>query len=276
MRLLNEYADLWPARLLPASKEASFVRSELLYNPRLLCERLAEFSLEKRRLGHLRKTPAENLRSDHIDSLELLELLKERSPQVIYDIGANIGTWTLLAKAIFPNAQIHAFEPLPTHAAHYLSQLSHLPGVHLHEIALGNEQGAKELRVVDFSDASSVLPLTPQGESQWQVSETDVVSVKIDRLDSFAKSAGIPAPDLIKLDVQGFELEVLKGASEVLRTASAVLTEVSFQEFYRGQCLFEDLVTFLAGHDFRVLALGHGTALGRPLVQADVLFVKRV
>ena len=91
------------------------MRLELIYNPRLLCERLAEISLARRRLAKLRGTVAAGLTTGHIDSLELLELLRPNPPQVIYDVGANVGTWTLLAKALYPAAQIHAFEPLSMH-----------------------------------------------------------------------------------------------------------------------------------------------------------------
>src|SRR5215472_16265103 len=88
----------------------------LLYNPRLLCERLAVASIRRRRMARLKRTPAGRLRLGHIDSLELLEMATAHIDiQVIYDIGANIGTWTLLAKAIIGGACVHAFEPLPAH-----------------------------------------------------------------------------------------------------------------------------------------------------------------
>ena len=82
----------------------------------------------------------------------------------------------------------------------------------------------------------------------------------------------LPTPDLIKLDVQGFELEVLRGAEKSLAQTKAVLLEASFQNFYQGQCRFDELVSWLAAAGLHVRAFGHGTALGRPLVQSDVLF----
>ena len=117
------------------------MRLELFYNPRLLCERLAELSLERRRLAKLRGTVARQLTTGHIDSLELLELLRPINPQVIFDVGANVGTWTLLAKALYPQSQIHAFEPLPRHIAGFRQRTAGLGGVHLHEIGLGREPG---------------------------------------------------------------------------------------------------------------------------------------
>ena len=81
------------------------MRPELFYNPLLLLERIGQWATERSRLRELRGTVAENLQTGHIDSLELLKLLRPLSPKVIYDVGANVGTWTLLAKAIFPEAE---------------------------------------------------------------------------------------------------------------------------------------------------------------------------
>ncbi|MCU1304361.1 MAG: methyltransferase, FkbM family, partial [Candidatus Sulfotelmatobacter sp.] len=91
------------------------MRFELLYNPRLLCERLAIESARRRRLGSLRGTPGGGLALGHIDTLELVELAREAGISVIYDIGANVGTWSLMATSLIPSACIHAFEPLPKH-----------------------------------------------------------------------------------------------------------------------------------------------------------------
>ncbi len=248
------------------------MRLELFYNPRLLCERLAEISLARRRLARLRGTVAAGLTTGHIDSLELLELLRPNPPQVIYDVGANVGTWTLLAKALFPQAQIHAFEPLPRHGAKFRSATQALDGVHLHEIGLGAQPARTNLKVTDFSDASSLLPLTETGKKQWHLERVEEVPIQVERLDDWVARHRLPGPDLIKLDVQGFELEVLRGAEKSLARTRAVLLEASFQNFYQGQCRFEELVSWLAGAGLHVRAFGHGTALGRALVQSDVLF----
>ena len=248
------------------------MRLELLYNPRLLCERLAELSLERRRLAKLRGTVARGLTTGHIDSLELLELLRPNPPQVIYDVGANVGTWTLLAQALYPQAQVHAFEPLPQHTEKFRQATGALGGVHLHEIGLGSQPARTVMKVTDFSDASSLLALTEAGKKQWHLEQVAEIPIQIERLDDWVAQHKLPAPDLIKLDVQGFELEVLRGAEKSLAQTKAVLLEASFQNFYQGQCRFDELVSWLAGSGLHVRAFGHGTALGRLLVQSDVLF----
>jgi FkbM family methyltransferase len=250
------------------------MRLELLYNPRLMCERLAEISLEKRRLAKLRATVAGQLTIGHIDSLELLELLRPLKPQVVYDIGANVGTWTLLVKALFPDIRIHAFEPLAIHTEKFRRMTNGLAGVYLHEVGLGSYPRKVSMKVTDFSDASSFLPLTETGMHQWHLKQVAELPVDVQRLDDWVSSRDLPSPDLIKMDVQGFELEVLRGGERCLAQTKCVLLEASFDNFYEGQCRFDELVSFLAGAGFYVRAFGYGTLAGRPLVQADVLFAR--
>lgn len=251
------------------------MRPELLYNPRLLCERLAEISRERRRLAKLRGTVAAQLERGHVDSLELLESLRPLNPRVIYDIGAHIGTWTLLARAIFPEAEIHAFEPLQQHAAALEKNLASLSRVRRHAVALGESAGHAVLHVTKASDSSSLLPISPDFPKEWWQAEVEQSPVGVARLDDYRRQQQMPLPNLIKLDVQGFELAVLRGATECLKSADAVLAEVSFQEIYQGQCLFHEVAAFLSGHGFVVYALGHGTVIDRPILQTDALFLKQ-
>jgi Methyltransferase FkbM domain len=145
----------------------------------------------------------------------------------------------------------------------------------LHPIALGAKNMNANLRVTDFSDASSLLPLAEAGRSQFGLKETESVPTTVCKLDDYQSETGIPMPDLIKLDVQGYELEVLKGATNCLGSTKAVIAEVSFEEFYQGQCLFHEVLGFLGEHDLFLAALAVGTQTGSPLKQTDVLFLRR-
>ena len=251
------------------------MRLRLLYNPFDLVERLAVTSRRRRRFRRLRGTPAAALGFGHIDSLELLELLHPAPPAVIYDIGANIGTWTCLAKSLFPAARVEAFEPLAQHFAKFHEWTAAWPGgVRLHGCALGPVERTATMHVMDFSDASSLLALIAEGSREFKIYPAAEQSVPVVPLDVLVAREQLPPPDLLKLDVQGYELEVLRGAEACLGAARAVLCEVSFREFYAGQPLFADVLAFLRARGFALHALGEGTALGAPLVQTDALFLK--
>jgi FkbM family methyltransferase len=249
------------------------MRAALFWNHRLLVERIAELSLERRRISRLRGTIGAHLRGALLDSLELLELLPS-APHVIYDIGANIGTWTLLAKSVYPLAQVVAFEPLEGHCQAFARTVTHLQNVTLHRVALGSRPGHFDMQVPSQSDSASLLPMAAACRDVFNLDFDKSVAVTVRRLDDYAQEHHLPAPDLMKLDVQGFEHEVLKGGADALRDSKAVIAEVSFKEFYKGQCRFDELVSLLAEGGLFVHAFGARTAVGMHLNQCDLLFCR--
>ena len=130
------------------------------------------------------------------------------------------------------------------------------------------------MQVPTQSDAASLLPMAPGCERHFNLKFDKSVRVTVERLDDYVYKQSLPLPDLIKLDVQGFEGEVLMGGARSLECAKAVITEVSFEEFYRGQCQFDQLVSFLANAGLYIHALGARTVVGGPLNQCDVLFLR--
>jgi len=252
------------------------MRLELLYKPRLLCERLAIESIRRRRFAALKGTQAARLALGHIDTLELVELARQAGISVIYDIGANIGTWSLLAKSLIPNARIHAFEPLARHQAEFLHTFTGIEDVTLHPIAVGSDNATETFHVTDFSDASSLLRPNEASWSKFGVREVQQFPLPVVRLDDYRRDRQLPRPDLIKLDIQGFELKALRGAPECLMSAKAVITEVSFIEYYESQCLFHDLVAHLARFGLLMRAFGINTPTGKAVGQTDVLFMRGV
>jgi FkbM family methyltransferase len=250
------------------------MRLELLYNPRLLCERLAIESVRRRRLAALKDTQAAGLALGHIDTLELVELAGQAGINVIYDIGANVGTWSLLAKSLIPRARIHAFEPLGKHQTQFLHNFTGREDITLHRVAVGSDNATETFHVTDFSDASSLLHPSEASLSQFGVREVEQIPLQVFRLDDYRLHQQLPWPDLIKLDIQGYELEALRGGPECLRSAKAIIAEVSFIEYYEGQCLFHDLVAYLAEFGLFMRAFGTNTPTGRPVGQTDVLFMR--
>jgi FkbM family methyltransferase len=193
-------------------------------------------------------------------------------PNVIFDVGAHVGTWTLLSKSILPEATIHAFEPLPHHVDELERNIATLSGVYVHKIGLGSHRHVAEMRITNRSDASSILELTAHAEVTYGLSEVKLLAIQVETIDGLIEKGAAPLPDLIKLDVQGFEIEVLRGAQYALRRCAWVICEVSFEEYYAGQPLFHDVAKLMGECGFRVHAFSHATPLGARLTQTDVLF----
>lgn len=250
------------------------MRRELFWNPQLLCERVAVASQRRRRMKRLRGTVADGLNLGHIDSLELLDLCRPLGISTIYDVGACVGTWTILAKSQFPQACVISFEPMVNHFQELVRRVKTLPGVSTHRVALGNKNGTTLLHVTDFSDASSLLTISRNSIAEFHLRETRTEVVIQRCLDEFVGEQRLPSPDLLKLDVQGYELAILQASQTILATTKAVLAEVSFIEYYQDQCLFHDVVGFLSKRGFRLAAFGVNTPTGRLLGQTDVLFLR--
>ncbi|MNU81214.1 2-O-methyltransferase NoeI [compost metagenome] len=133
------------------------------------------------------------------------------NPDVILDIGANIGEISLRFAQTYPQASIHSFEPFPD-TFHSLKQnvsLNSFPNIELHPVGLGSEQGN-----VFFEERSVGNPGMNRVTSDPERSSKEVT---ITTLDSFAEKLGNRRVSLIKIDVEGYELEVLKGASSLIQ-----------------------------------------------------------
>jgi hypothetical protein len=126
-------------------------------------------------------------------------------------------------------------------------------------------------------DSSSLLAITRlQDEIFPGTEEVGTVVVRVAPLAVFLEADSIVEPALLKIDVQGYELEVLRGCEPLLRRFDVVYCECSFVELYEGQCLAGDVIAWLAERGFTMTGVFNAAydASGRA-VQADFLFTRR-
>jgi FkbM family methyltransferase len=192
----------------------------------------------------------------------------------VVDIGANRGQFSLATRKWAPNARIISFEPLPGPAAVFRKIFHRDKAVTLHEAGIGPEQGQCAIHVSARDDSSSLLALSKlQVEHFPGTAEVGTLSVYVAPLADFVEAAEIAAPAMLKLDVQGFELEVLKGCESLLSSFSCIYCECSFVELYRGQALATEIVEWVSSRGFRLAGVFNCVydKRGRSL-QADFLF----
>jgi len=197
--------------------------------------------------------------------------------RTVLDVGANTGEFARWVARCFPTATIHAFEPL-TVCQSSLQQIATAHSqVQVHPLALGDSTGTVEMFQNDYAPSSSLLPMEERHKELWpKTVNARKISVPLDTLDNMAVRLALHGPAFLKLDVQGFELHVLRGATNTLRATDVVMSEVLFENLYAGQADFRTLANFLAGHGFRFLEFADERRLpplGR-LVYADAVFVK--
>jgi FkbM family methyltransferase len=190
----------------------------------------------------------------------------------IVDGGANKGRTVARFLEMFPDAAIRAFEPSPRLARKLAKHFAAESRVVVRPVALGAFPGHLALNVLESQTCSSLLaptgirdkhPGKPMGVSQ-------TVPVEVVRLDQELPEA----PDIIKLDLQGYELEALRGAEGLLGGVEAVLCEVSFTDLYRNQPLGDDVIAWMRRKGFGLEGLYSPWYDGAGgLVSADALFL---
>ena len=204
---------------------------------------------------------------DHLPVLQNLDV------DLILDVGANRGQFSLASRIAKPGVPIVAFEPIPGEAAIFRNVHGGCSDVRLHEAALGAEDGGATLHVSRRADSSSLLPI---GRAQREIfagtEEAGTLTVPVRRLDGYLSELGAFSKGLLKLDVQGFELKVLEGATETLACCAYVYAECSARELYEGQALYGEVAEFLAAHGFRQISRHNEMLVDGELVQADFLF----
>lgn len=192
----------------------------------------------------------------------------------IVDIGANRGQFALFCRALFPQATIVAFEPQAAAANAFRRLFRNAPAVRLIEAAIAPSEGKATLHVSARDDSSSLLSITRrQTEIFPGTGEIATAEVSTGRLDTFLAPEDIRSPALLKIDVQGYEADVLKGCESHLDCFSYVYVECSFVELYAGQALAPEIIDWLHARGFLLTGrFNEVKARGTGLVQADFLF----
>ncbi|MBI0477196.1 FkbM family methyltransferase [Sphingomonas sp. MA1305] len=190
----------------------------------------------------------------------------------LIDAGANRGQFSTLFHALRPNATILAFEPLPEAADAYAALFANVPNVHLHRMALSDRTGSATFHIADRADSSSLLAPGTGQEAAFNVRCARTIDVRVDRLDRQVDMSKLSRPIMLKIDVQGAELDVLRGTDN-LDAVDFVYVELSFVPLYERQALFDDVASFLRNEQFELAGVFNQVITNRfGPTQADFLF----
>ncbi len=197
--------------------------------------------------------------------------------ETIIDVGANTGQFALMISRVFPEAEIYSFEPVPDCFDSLKANTRKVAHCKVFNTALGSEPGRAVFQRSGYTPCSSFLKRNDKLVCEIpETEESTSIEVPVDSLDHFFCDEALRPGILLKLDVQGYEREVVKGAAAFLQKVDAVVTEVAFVPQYHDQPLFDDIYTLLRAHGFSYrgnidqLMCKHTPEI----LEADALFMK--
>jgi FkbM family methyltransferase len=201
----------------------------------------------------------------------------------VLDVGANIGFFSQEVVLTAPNSVVHAFEPFPA-AYDQLQKRSQASDGRIvpHMNAMSDQVGTSLLYLNSADVTNSLLP-NADAAVEYQPNNyskpVGTLEVSLNTVDLFCTKESISFIHLLKIDTQGSDLKVLKGAIGMIESDSvcAILVEVLFVPLYGGQCWFHEIYAWLGERDFQLV---HLYEINRdPTLQfskwADALFVRR-
>ncbi len=209
-----------------------------------------------------------------VPGVEHTQVLIRLRYRTVVDIGANRGQFALVTRRCLPEAQIVSFEPLAEPAKRFRSVFKNDPDITLRQTAIGPQAGETIIHVSAADDSSSLHPISPLQERLFPgTHEIRTEKIKIGPLSNYVIPEDIVRPAMLKLDVQGYELEALRGCEDLLCLFSHVYVECSFVELYSGQALADDIIAWLKERGWCLSGI-YNMAYDRKgkSIQADFLF----
>jgi len=196
----------------------------------------------------------------------LLSYTGLRSSQAlkIFDVGANVGFYTLMCKDLFPKSKIHAFEPIPDTFKCLRNNCSKYTNIKVNNLGMSSKEGVLK------------MSFDPNDSAVSQISKTGNVEVELTTIDKYFSSLGFNNLDLLKIDTEGFESLVLDGAPKTLAKTRYLAIEITLEDNknYTLSSLLSKL--YSPDYDFDLVAFRNYSDKGEgPIHIMDALFVNK-
>jgi FkbM family methyltransferase len=177
--------------------------------------------------------------------------LQELKIKTVFDVGANTGQFVNMINKILPGIKIYSFEPIKE-CFEILKQLeNNNNNLKAFNFALGSKSGEQTIFKNEFLPSSSLLSMAEVHKNIFPYTrESEPETIFIKTLDSISDQIVFQTKVLLKVDVQGFEINVLKGAISSLNNIDVIIIETLFVELYYNQTQFDDIYSFLVKRNF--------------------------
>jgi len=195
----------------------------------------------------------------------------------VLDIGANVGEFTCIFNELFPEAKIYAFEPLPDCYSRLEERTRNKDKIKTFNVGLGSKDGEMQIHKSSWHPASSFREMSDLHKQNYpHSSDSKDLNVRLKKLDDIFNINDLSKNIFIKMDVQGFEDEVIKGGLNVFKLAKIIIVEISFETLYKDEPLFDGIYSLLKPLGFNFvgnLKQSVNKNDGR-FLQADCIFIK--
>jgi len=196
-------------------------------------------------------------------------------PHCVIDVGAHTGWFFHCWLDWCPQARVYAFEPYPASFRAAVQNYGSDPRVRLVQMAVGEVVGEQVLNVLNKSIVSNSL-LRPR-ESVWDelryfTGSVTQTPVAVTTLDAYAASNGLESIYLLKIDVQGYEMHVLRGAANMLSRVDYVFIESGIRPLYEDAPRFSEVFEHLIARGFHLMAMQAWHRGNHTLIESDMLF----
>jgi FkbM family methyltransferase len=190
---------------------------------------------------------------------------KGMDPKVIYDIGGCEGSWAYNIKRLFPDAHLEVFEANPDMKSK-IEQYNH------HIVLLGNES-KKDVQFFKNTVGCNTGNSIYLEQTVYFTPQTAVIQLmNMHTLNDFVKENNLKKPEFIKLDVQGAELDILKGMTDLMDSVKYFVIECSLHKYNKDSPMIEEIVAYLHKYNFVMIDIVELHRIHGTLVQVDVLF----
>lgn len=198
-------------------------------------------------------------------------LLKINSIGTLIDVGSNKGQFILLFRMYFPKIKVHSFEP-QDEPLKIQKKIFKYNKINYYPYALGNKNEIKIFYQTKREDSSSLLKPKIKTKSDYKIINKKKIKVK--KIKDILNFNKLKKPIILKLDVQGFELEVLKGFEKNIKYIDYIITEISYLNSYTNGVSARKLIKYLNNNKFYITERTNQTKHNGKIYQEDILLKK--
>ncbi len=245
------------------------------------CLKLSRHNIYYLVTGPLKKEIAEvseyAFASQHIyNAIEISNSMQKFKGDCILDIGGGQATTAQIFSEKYPNHAIHIFEPILSNFKFIESSKYRTANWKIHNKAAGSKTEEKIIQIADRITASSLLELNADkigGDYGKALKKVDTQTISVTTIDD--EIAPTSLVDIMKLDVQGYELEVLKGATQTLKNTKVIVFEVNNHSGFKNAPTYFELDEFLRNRNFELFDILPNKRQNLKLLDWDTIYVNK-